>query len=251
MKKLIFTILIFDICTLIFVGCGSGGNEPSSISFSETKEGGAIQLTVFDSKNPNLSKTVQVSKYKVVLDGEGLTPLEQTFSQDAGGVVIAGIPVGQNRRIQVSALNEQGKILREGVADHIFVEGGKITDVPVSLQAIPVVLNVSDNDHLSNRRLYFQIFSDPKHNVAVSEGNPLPDILTSLNQLPTDEQGIAKLYPGSLAPGEHHFVIQDMTTGKSSSLTLNLWDGNKIKGAPLFSASKTTTKLGGSLWNKK
>src|SRR3989338_6746535 len=57
MKKLIFTILIFDICTLIFVGCGSGGNEPSSISFSETKEGVAIQLTVFDSKNPNLSKT--------------------------------------------------------------------------------------------------------------------------------------------------------------------------------------------------
>ncbi|MBI5299397.1 MAG: hypothetical protein HY877_03770 [Deltaproteobacteria bacterium] len=246
MKNLIFIILIF--CT----GCGSENSGPASVSFSETKGGGNIQLTVFDSKNPNLSKSVQISKYKVVLDGEGLTPLEQTFSQDAGGAVIAGIPVGQNRRIQVSALNEQGKILREGMADHIAVEGGKITDVPVTLHAIPTVLNVSDNDHVSNQRLYFQIFSDPKHAVTVTEDNPLPDILTSLNQLPTDEQGVAKLYPGALEPGEHHFIIQDVTTGKSSSLTLNLWDGSKIKGAPLFTASTKTIRIGENfIWKKR
>lgn len=243
-----FFILIFGFPILL--GCGSGGNDPDSILFSETAGGGDIHLTVSGSENPSFSKQLRIVGYRIFLEGEGFETVEQTATPDAAGVMIRGIPSRFKLGIRVQALNAAGEPVREGNAEGITIEGGETRDVAVVLQTVPTVLNIADNHPASNHRLYFQIFTDPGHAVVVSEEGPLTDVLTSLAQIPADEKGLARFYPGILPPGTHHFTIQDVTTGRSSRRTLHLWDGGKIKGAPFVAAGKEGTKAG-FLWTEK
>lgn len=220
--------LVFGICFV--VSCGGSVQEQTGISFSETKgDAGYIQLAVNNSKSPSLAKEAQIVSYKILLAGEGIDPKEQTIAADANGAVIEGIPAGKKREIKVQAFNSMGQILREGVLENISITAGGVTPVSITLDSIPLVLNLADGGSLSNQRLYFKVLTDPGHSISV-EGDQ--------RSVTVDESGEAKIYPGSLSPGPHSFTILDTTNGKSSSLTLQLWEGSQIKGAPLLAASR-------------
>lgn len=231
--------LVFGIWSLVIVGCGGESVDPTPpISFSESKgDVGYIHLSISNSQSPSQLKKATIAKYQIILEGEGLTTKEQFFSAQANGAVIEGIPVGSHRHIRVFALNEEGKILREGEVENLEIEGGKTLDIAIILQAIPVFLNVSDGDYLSNQRLRFELLTDPGHPIVVETDRALTDRVTSLSQIPANEKGELKFYPGFFLAGEHHFTARDAETGKTSSIHLNLWDGSQRKAAPLLASS--------------
>jgi len=239
MQPLISFLFLF----LFLISCGGGGG-PTEISFSENAgDVGYIQLNVSGSESVIASEVAQIEQYKIVFSGDDFETKEQLLTSDAAGVTIQGIPIGTGRRVEIFALNSKEQVVRKGVLENIDISGGP-NRFDITLQSIPVVLNVADGDFLSNRRLSFKVFSDPGHAVAVETEQPLSDILTSLNYAPTNEEGLARFYPGVLAPGAHTFTIQDLETGFTTTLSLTLWDGSQILGAPLFAASNTRTRVG-------
>ncbi|MDO8526523.1 MAG: hypothetical protein Q7T03_02420 [Deltaproteobacteria bacterium] len=229
----------FDVWILgLLAGCGSSSDLPTGVSFSETTgETGYVQLNVSNSRNVTASKNATIDQYRITIRGDGLEPIENTVTANADGALIQGVPVFKSATVTVAALNADKKILREGIAENVSVAAGQTAAVSVVLDSVPVLLNLSDGDHTSNQRLWFHLLTDPGHFVAVEEDRPLKDVSTSLSQIVSGEQGESRFYPGSLLPGEHHFILRDNNTGKTSAITLHLWDGAKIKGAPLFAAS--------------
>ncbi|MDP2600870.1 MAG: hypothetical protein Q8P84_09105 [Deltaproteobacteria bacterium] len=235
--------LVFGIC--FAVGCGSGPDAPSGISFSETTgETGYVQLSVHDAKTPSLSESARITQYKVVISGEGLSPVEKLISIDAAGVAIEGIPAGLNRKVEVYALNAGDKILREGVVENLAIQGGKSVTVEIALVSVPAVLNLSDGDFSSNQRVWFKVLTDPGHTIEVESGGAIKDVVTAAESVTANENGEARFYPGIFPAGDSVFKITDRTTQKSSSVTLHLWEGADIKAAPFFSASASKGRLG-------
>jgi len=229
----------------IVIGCGSEKDLPQGISFSETAgDVGYIHLSLSNSESPSLLELGTISKYRLKIEGEGFETLEQTFSKEAGGVVIQGIPVGPNRRIQVLALNSRDQVLREGVAENITIERGKQSQLEIILYSVPVILNLKQDDYLSNQRLYFHILTDPHHRLAVEGESPLRDIISGLETLESNQAGLSKFYPGVFPAGDATFTVFDLDSEKSSKVLVHLWDGSAIKGASLFASSQSQKRLG-------
>lgn len=229
--------LVFDVWFL--ASCGGEVESPQGITFSESQGNlGYVHL--------NVSNAVgAINQYRLKISGEGLSPIEQTFSSQAAGVVMNGIPAGANRTIQIQALNVQGQVLREGIVENIFIEAGKQQTLEISLQAVPLLLNLKEGTALSNQRLYFRILTDPNHRVGV-EG--LSDVVTGEGEVAAKENGELRFYPGVLAAGDHTFHIFDKDSGKSVALSLHLWEGQDVFAAPLVSASTTfPSRLGQAL----
>ena len=210
-----------------------------------------MQLSVHDAKTPSLSEAARITQYKVVVSGDGLPAVEQMVSLDAAGVAIEGIPAGLNRKVEVTALNGAGKILREGVVENLAIQGGKSVAVEVTLVSVPAVLNLSDGDFSSNQRVWFKVLTDPGHTIAVESGGGLKDIVTAAESVTAGANGEVKFYPGVFPAGDPVFKITDRTTQKSSSVTLHLWEGAHIKAAPLFSASISEGRLGEPVARRK
>lgn len=223
MRKYLFIIIL--LCS-----CGGEVEGPQGITFSESQGAlGYIHL--------NISNAVgAIHQYRMKISGEGLDPIEQTFSPQAAGVVIQGIPAGAKRIIQIQALNAQGVLLREGGLENIFIEAGKQQELEISLQAVPVLLNLKAGSTLSNQRLYFRILTDPNHRVGV-EG--LSDVRSGALEVVAKENGELRFYPGVLAAGDHTFNIFDKDSGRSTTLSLHLWEGQDVFAAPLFTTSST------------
>src|SRR3990167_4747938 len=232
-------IKILAVGLLILVGCGGGISPDGPLSLSVSKgDVGYVQLNVENAKKPSILESVQIEKFKIIIEGEDLAPIEYLVEKEAEGIVIQGIPKGKSRQIHVLALSRSGKTIREGLVKDITIEGGKTLTLSIRLEPTPYVLNFAEEDATSNRRLHFKILSDPGHTITVEEKEQLTDAVTGQREIKADEKGIAKFYPGILAEGTYHFTFRDLNSEKSSSAVIRLWEGAGIGPAPLFSASR-------------
>lgn len=244
MKNLLFNILLL-VVFLGGIGCGGSLQEPKEVLFSEADgNAGYLHLNVANAENQLISELGSIEKYKIILEGEGMERKEKSLSKTTANLVIQGIPPGENRRIIVQALNRKDQVLREGEVEGLSVARGKVTRADIVLEAVPVVLNLSDGEYLSNLRLYFSLFSDAKHPLKVEQEGILQDVRTGLSELTTSASGLVRFYPPRMEAGSYSFLIRDLVTDKTTALTLHLWDGNGVAVAPLFTGSGVEAPVG-------
>lgn len=235
----------WSIVLLCLLGCGSGDNPSQPITFSESPgSAGYLHLSLSNTESPHRSEVGTITQYKMRVEGDGFEPIEETISKEASGVLIQNIPQGTDRRIQVQALNRYGQLLREGSIENVVVESGVQKNLEVKMESVPVLLNLHEGKYLSNQRFYFHVLTDPNHRVAVSGESALSDIVSGRDFIDVSADGSGKFCPGVLNGGDYVFEVIDQDSKKSSKISLHLWDGSGVKGAPLFSASAQDKKLG-------
>lgn len=211
-----------------------------AIAILETQgEAGYLQLSVHSLNTPSQNEAATIAAYKIIVERDGYAPLEQTISKEARGLTIRRLPQGWLRRIRLMALNLRGDVLREGMIENVFVESGKEMRLEMVLKAVPIFLNAADGGFLSNRRLFFRIFSDPGHRLVVQTDRALTDGLSQKEELVTDARGEALFYSADFSAGTYTFTVQDLDTGNFSAVTLELWEGQGIIAAPLFAGGLT------------
>lgn len=218
---------IFLLGLFLLISCG-GTSQPKGITFSEAEgDVGYIHLALSNTEGA-------ITAYRLRMSGEAMETVEQTISAEAAGVEIQGIPAGPHRTIQVQALNEEGKVLREGLLEDVTIKAGETEVLSLVLQAVPLVLNFKEGDYASNQRLSFSVLTDPTHRVVVEGFN---DVQTGSDEILANSEGRLRFYPGILPAGDHTFKIFDQDSGKATTLTLHLWEGQDVFAAPLVSAS--------------
>jgi hypothetical protein len=154
------------------------------------------------------------------------------------------VPSGEDRQVDVSAININSRTIREGEAEEISVEDGAISDVDVTLEAVPIFVNLKDGSIVENTRLVFQVFSDSAGKAVIEdETSAGSDVLvsasTSLPDVSFDTStGLGRFAPALIQPDDHKFTVRDATTGRFSVVNVQLLDGSKRKPAPLLSASE-------------
>lgn len=210
----------------------------AEIAILETKgTAGYLQLNINGLATPSHVEVATIAFYKIVVERDGFAPIEQTLSKEANGLQIANLPTGKIRRIRLLALNARGQVLREGVTENVEISPGREIRLEIVLQAVPVFLNVADGDSISNQRLFFRLFSDPGHRLAVETDRALTDALSGESQMATDANGEAAFYSADFPAGDYFFTLRDLETQKFSTVAVHLWSGEKIRAAPLFAGS--------------
>jgi hypothetical protein len=204
-----------------------------------------MKLVVKGSKsfNPNINHG-KIVTYRVTISGEGIDQsIVAEFDGTATEGVIEGIPTGGGRQIVVEAINPNDAIIRQGEKGDVTVEGGRVAEVEVTLESVPIFTNIADGNSLDNTRLIFQIFSDPQNPVVVvedatsAEASALADVSTQTTEINLDvSTGLGKLAPVLQPAGQHKYTVRNINTGRSSTVTVGLMDGTKRKGAPFFAA---------------
>lgn len=239
-------IAIVAILSFILAGCGEG-NGPETV----TQSGEFIAVKIVNATGFNTkAEHGRIERYKVKIEGPGIEePIIAEFAGDAQEGIIDGIPAGDDRMVSVEAINPNDTIIRAGEAFDISTGSG-VTEVNVSLEAVPIFTNITDKSAIENTRLIFRLFSDPKDPVAVEEMSGesaivLADAATSAPEVTLDAStGLGKMAPPALPPGEHTFRVKDITTGRATEVTINLLDGTKRRPAPLVTAGSAAARMG-------
>lgn len=244
MKKIIFIMM------LALTACGGGAGSsgalmPGAVAPSASTGAGRIALKVSGAKsfNPNIMPG-QVTQYVITVSGEGFTPIQTTVAGDASEATIDGIPTGEHRMVHVAAVNPNGQKIREGEATDVAVPNDAVAEVPLAMQAVPIITNVADGARLSNTRLRFSIFSDPAAIVELTaatgeKSEALTDIVENRPMVATDAAtGLASFVPPKLAPGDYLLTVRDSKTGRKSDVTVVVAEGAKERGAPLVSGAR-------------
>jgi len=224
MKRILILLAL-----LALASCG--GNVPG---------GGRIALKVMSVGSFSSSaEHGRVDKYRVTVSGEGIEPpIVAEFSGDAEEGIIEDIPTGSDRTVEVRALNPNDVAIREGEAGEVDIGGG-ITEVPVTLEFVPIFTNIADGNTIENTRLVFKVFSDPANPVIVEEVTdagavPLIDASTNLAELNLDEStGMGRIAPALMEPGKRIFAVRDLVTGRTHEAGVTLVDGTGRRPAPV------------------
>lgn len=245
MNKIIFIMMMLAL-TACGGGAGSKGAPTSGAAAPSMATGAgriALKVTGAKSFNPNITPG-QVAQYVVTVSGEGFMPIQTTVAGDATEATLDGIPTGEHRMVHVAAVNPNGQKIREGEATDVAVPNDAVAEVPLAMQAVPIITNVAEGARLSNTRLRFTIYSDPAALVELTaltgeKSEALTDIVENRPQVATDAAtGLASFVPPKLAPGDYLLTVHDSKTGRKSEVTVVVADGAKERGAPLVSGAR-------------
>lgn len=215
---------------LALAGC-SGGNMSG---------GGMIALKVMSAGGfSSNAEHGRIEKYRVTVTGEGIeAPIEAEFPGDAEEGVVGDIPIGNDRTVEVRALNPNDVAIREGEAHEVKVGGGT-TEVSITLEAVPIFTNIAAGNTIENTRLVFKIFSDPANPVIVeeiigAEVSPMIDASTNLAEIHLDEStGLGRIAPVLMEPGKRVFAVRDLVTGRTHKVDVTVVDGTGRRPAPI------------------
>lgn len=233
--------------------CSSGGSGPPAFTSSQGSGSGRLALRITGAKsfNPNI-KPGQISQYEITVSGEGFEPVKMLVAGDATEATIDGVPTGEHRMVHVAAVNANGQRVREGDATDIAVPNDAVAEVPLTMQAVPIITNVAEGARIANSRLRFTIYSDPATLVELtalsgesSQSVALTDVVENRPQVATDAAtGLASFVPPKLAPGGYLLTVRDNKTGRKSEVTVVVTDGGKERGAPLVSGARGHASVG-------
>lgn len=251
MKWIILTMLMLTVAACGGGAGSSGALTPGAVAPSVATGAGRIALKVTGAKsfNPNITPG-QVTQYVITVSGEGFTPIQTTVAGDATEATLDGIPTGEHRMVHVAAVNPNGQKIREGEATDVAVPNDSVAEVPLAMQAVPIITNVAEGARLANTRLRFTIFSDPAAIVELTaatgeKSEALTDIVENRPMVATDAAtGLANFVPPKLAPGEYLLTVHDSKTGRKSEVAVVVTDGAKERGAPLVSGARHHEKRG-------
>lgn len=251
--KLLSTFAVVTTVALLASSCGVFTGD-GSFTTGPRESTGSLKATVTNSKsfNPNISHG-QITQYKVTISGDDFSPpIEAWFDGTAESGTVDGVPVGENRTIRIDALNINGVVIRSGETTGVTIEPAEVAETEVAMESVPIFANLADDNVVPNTRLIIKVFSDPADPIEIEDefsgsSSVLPDISTGGREISPDASGTAKLLPSLLAPGIHKFTAKNIRTELSSSVTVRLTDGTKIKAAPLYSGGSRSAKLGDTL----
>ncbi len=240
MKRLILMM------TMGIAACGGGANS-YSVSSSTSGPGGtgqiALKVSGAKSFNPNIPAG-KIKQYVITVSADGFAPIQTAVSGDATEASIDGIPTGDHRTVSVVAINPNDQTIREGEASDVAIPGGGATEVPITLQAVPVITNVADGSYVANTRLRLSIYSDPATTVELTADTgktvaTLNDVVENRPLVATDAStGVASFVPPQLAPGDYTLTVRDSKTGRKSQVSIVVTDGAREHGAPLVSGAR-------------
>lgn len=184
----------------------------------------------------------RVQQFRVVVTGDDFAPIEASFDGQALEGELVGIPPGSARHLRVEAVNAAEQIIRDGEVADVEIPDGERTEIPVTLEVLPIFTNLREGGVVSNTRLRPEILTTPGHAVQVQYGSaggtdaaPLLDVALGTDQLTADVTlGTARLAPALLAVGAYRLAAVDLTSGRRTELQVRVTDGTQRRGAPLF-----------------
>ncbi|MBI2345697.1 MAG: hypothetical protein HYV03_02165 [Deltaproteobacteria bacterium] len=214
-----------SLCLLLVVGCaGCGGHGGTSLA-----NGGALQLVVTGAKAvADAPARTRVTSYRVIISGPDIAPIDVLFDGTVDSGIIDGIPVGTDRRIDVTAQNADG-------------EGGETAAVEVALDIVPIFANLRDGNTVPNTRLRLDLLGAPGHLLEVETGALATGVAADMST------GAATVVPPRLAPGQYEIRVRDLKTGRASTVAVQIVDGTKRRGAPLVVAGSQATEVGDAI----
>jgi len=187
----------------------------------------------------------RVAKYLVTVTGPGIAePLVGEFPGDATEGVIEGVPAGEGRVVEVTAINEDDWTLRAGEEDGIKINGGSTADVDITLEAVPVFTNISPESVVENTRLIFRVYSEEPDPVVIedlfgAQSDLIVNPSTSAPEVDLDQStGLGLLAPRVRPIGQHEFTVRSTVNGRSNTAQVRLLDGALRKAAPLVAGSE-------------
>lgn len=219
-------------------GCGGSAVAPDfDISESVENPGsGSITLNLIVPPAPYASARSTLDSFEVTIEGEDMeVPFGKKLGAEAKGMLLENLPLGKGRSLTVRGLNANGELLRIGKIDSLKLDSTDGESVTLKLNAVPLVLNLRNGDHISNRRLFFRLFADPGERFSVRLNGAV------LGERVADLRGIASFYHPDLPPGRHSFTILNLENDLTTQLDLSVWDGAKTLGAPFSAASEIRT----------
>lgn len=223
---------------LALSGCGGGAENG----------GASLAINVIGAKSFDPSaEHGRVEKYEVIVAGEGIEgDIVSEFPGDATEGVVEDVPAGENRRVEVRAVNPNQAVIRAGEATGVKLEGG-MNAVDVAMEAVPIFTNLAAGNAVDNTRLVFKVFSDPANPVMVTEqsadgASPVFDASTNRTELSLDTvTGLARLASPVMEPGVRTFAVTDLVTGRQSAVAVRLLEGRGRRSAPSVSAALSST----------
>jgi len=227
------------------LGCGGASHDSLP-----SVDGGGLKMIVSSSKTSS-HELAEIKKYKVVIAGEGLSPIEKEIVSGESAV-INGIPRGNKRTITVTGLNKDDTAVQEGIAENISISGGKTTPVEMPLEGIPLFLNLADGTSMRDNLLLFDVLSNSDDSFQITDEtletgiksvSVLKDVVLGESALQPDDQGVIRFYPGTLSPGLHRFTVENLRTNKKTTVEVQLFD-RRISGAPLLSSGSIKEEEG-------
>lgn len=257
--------LIIAVSVFFAISCSSGQNSnvgSGTTLGGRSTNGGSVALSVSDSYKPasvsdpsTLPEVLQVTSFHVAISGDNFSTIEATFSGDAAGGQIEGIPVGENRRVLVEALNANGVVVRRREISNVRITGGDVTPIVASLLSVPVVTNVSNDNMVTQTRLFFRGYAEPAGSLQVwdsyqggesrliEEASVRSDVIS-----PSLSDGGFNFRPSALPLGAHLFTLKDPSSGEETKLQLTVVKPGREPGVGNHSAgnlhTETTQTLG-------
>jgi hypothetical protein len=242
MKSIIKYICLLGV--LVFAGCAT----PQSVAVSDCAGGdcGSVMLVVHNAKAvQGYAPYSRIEKYVVTVTGQGIEePLVGEFPGDATEGVIEGVPAGEGRVVEVTAINEDDWTLRAGEEEGIKINGGATADVDVTLEAVPVFTNISRESVVENTRLIFKVYSEEPDPVVIedlfdAQSDLVVNPSTSAPEIDLDQStGLGFLAPRVRPIGQHEFTVRSTATGRANTAHVRLLDGALRKAAPFVAGSE-------------
>ncbi|GEM_PF-2123831 len=247
-------VAVLLLLALAITHCGGGASTSSSISSTAANadvasDSGALLLVV-KQLAASTDPLLQVATYRVHIDGPGMEPVEQEFAGDTHNAVIENVAVGADRHVEVTALNSATQAVRIGDQSAVTVSAGDVTNVTLTLDTIPIFVNLHDGDVVPNTRLRPEIVAAPATHVKIQseqsgQSTPLVDASLNVEAPLTDATtGHLQLQPRLLAPGAYDLRVADANSGRASQVHVTVIDGAHARGANFVSGGAQRATAG-------
>ncbi|MFH1653248.1 MAG: hypothetical protein ABIE74_04240 [Pseudomonadota bacterium] len=216
----ILLLLLISSCT----SSGTGG------------EGGGLSLKVTNTK---AQPTTDIKEFKIIVTGEGIeAPIEAVFPFGTQDGVIRDIPCGDDRLVELLAIDNSNRIVRRGES-LVAVHCGKMNDASITLKRVPIIANMIPNSIIENGRINLKVISEPSDEVIIKDvvdgvetnlTNPVNN--AALFSLSADK-GELSYEPAALSNTWHTFKLESTVTGYSSETKVRLVEEGDRKPAEI------------------
>ncbi|MFH1652558.1 MAG: hypothetical protein ABIE74_00725 [Pseudomonadota bacterium] len=187
--------------------------------------GGGLSLKVTNTK---AQPTTDIKEFKIIVTGEGIeSPIEAVFPYGTQDGVIRDIPCGDDRHVELLAIDNSNRIVKRGES-LVAVHCGKMNDASVTLKRVPIVANMIPNSIIENGRINLKIISELSDEVIIK------DVVDGVETDLTNPENNAALFSLSADKGElsyeptalsntwHTFKLESTVTGYSSETKVRL-----------------------------